>query len=341
VNNVLSNAINQILEKIDEEITKIKKSLDRIRITPKKIDLSLAKDDFTWCAIDSSWQTPPVEFIAKTIAIVYTGAYSNVEELNTIEINPFVHEGSNFDVEVYWFSAVKERQLALELIRQTRLDLLILDGTITPSPALASTPWDKVEKILKVTEKLIETAKENKTTIIGVVKRARAQYLSTIANADIPDKLLATALLDYNEYIDLGPLDEVLYSYITTKRHRTGEFLSRLAKSSSFLHKIREIYYRPLSRHAIRVEIIEHGPTTEEVLAFLAKNATPNTGFPVMLDFVDLFVTKNKVSTQTLKEILQNSILTRYDDPTDVKIAYILCGLQNPQKEYLYRLKGY
>jgi hypothetical protein len=332
------------LFRIDEEVNKIKESIvklkDNIQLTPKKINLDIPSE-FNWCVIDSSWQTPPVEFISKTVAIVYTGAYSNVDCLNTMRIRPFIHEGSNFDVEVYWFSAIEERKLALELLQQANLDILLLDGTITPSPALASTPWNKVDEILKVTEKLIETAEKTGTTIVGVVKRAKAQYLSTIANVPVADKLLATVLLDYNEYIDLGPLDKVLYKYITAKKHRTGEFLSRLAKSSTILRKIREIYYRPLSTHAIRVEIIEHGPTIDEVVAFLAKNATPHTGFPAMLDLVDIFVTKSKVSTQTLKGILENSILTRYKDPLDAKIAYILCGIQNPQKEYIYRLKSY
>ncbi|RLE51640.1 MAG: hypothetical protein DRJ33_05505 [Candidatus Methanomethylicota archaeon] len=230
-----------------------------------------------------------------------------------------------------------ELEVAISLLKMKKKDeacfeLLALDGRILPPPH----PYFTVHHVAK---KFIELAKETRTTVVGIVKRAHTRYLSTLAGKETPvnDKVIMSWILNPGEYVSLGKLLNIIPSYVRyLAENKEEERYVKTLKKHPELGEVEVLFYKPktptLYRQATKVELLNYGKLdTDALISYLSSSTSPN-GVPFFIDQVDEYVRFEAKALGIVQQIIEAELAKLRGVE-----GFIFSGYTNPQKAYLFR----
>ncbi len=332
--------IKNISEKICTELPK----RDEIRqaLNIKKITVKPSSTRLKAYYIDGSYSEPAIELLGGSFIVYAVGYISND---GVMEIPYGGVKIVNKHVEISRYVSYLEHKLAIKLLREKLngirdFDIIIHDGCINNFPG---EPFDSPKYAVEVLKEELKLAKETNTIIVGIPKTTRAVYTYSTLNIKpsrrsilktLPDRTIASYILDKGEYVVLGKLKELLPKYAKyIEEHNLGKVPEdplKLVNRVSEYGDIGIVLFKTLTGH--RLEIYD--PTNqmlEDVLAYLYwECGMGKLTYPYMHDRVDQLVRVKINDTVWAYTTLLKNI-------TNEEIIKNILIIANPQKVYLYR----
>ena len=325
-----------------EEIVKASRELREILENRIKT-IEKSSKNFSCVGIDSTWTTPHLELLYGDCALILYGCLGN--RIREVRAEPVVYAEEDFSSFVWRRAVELERELAIEILEKSEVDLLIFDGNIFPFPMVYARDWKEWINVVDTMRTLISLAEKKKVSLVGVVKRARSKYFSYILGRETPvnDKLLASVILKNGEYVSLGKFGDFLPDYLRIAHGDRGEdYIRRFEERCRELplEDVELLFYKTEKPtqydSATKVEILDlAGIGVDEIVNALAGMST-NTGFPAVIDWIDEIVRNEHRVLAFLRDLLEKELMNNCSDE-EKEIIMKLCGFINPQKSYLFR----
>ncbi|RLE49414.1 MAG: hypothetical protein DRJ31_04960 [Candidatus Methanomethylicota archaeon] len=342
----LVSVLRKTREKARDELApKIEEAAKLARVLRSKLEVREVgglEAKFKTVAVDSTYTIPHLELIGGKLAVIVTGYVVAPREAAILPHYPiadvvFSDKEVGFENLVSRKSKEMELKIAIGLLKMKRegkadFDLLALDGRILPPPH----PYFTVHNVAK---KFIKLAKETKTTVIGVVKRAHTRYLSTLAGREMPvnDKVVMSWILGPGEYVSLGKLFNIIPNYVKylVENKEEKRYVKTLEKHPE-LGEVEVFFYKSkmptLYRQATKVELLNYGElSVDELMAYLINSTSPN-GVPFFIDQVDEYVRFEARALGIIQQIIEAELAKLRGVE-----GFVFSGYTNPQKAYLFR----
>ena len=338
VKKIARNEIKAKVEEIVKASREIRENLkDRIKTIGK------LSRNFSCIGIDSTWTTPHLELLYGDCALILYGCLGN--GIREVRAEPVVYTGDDFSSFVWRRSVELERELAIEILGRSEVDLLIFDGNIFPFPMVYARDWKEWASVVDAMRSLINLAEKNGVSLVGVVKRAKSKYFSYILRRETPvnDKLLASIILKNGEYVSIGKFRDFLPDYLKIAHEdRARDYIRRFEERCRELPlgEVELIFYKTEKPtqydSATKVEILDLAEIgVDEIVKALAGMST-DTGFPAVIDWIDEIVRNEHRVLAFLRDLLEKELMNTCSDE-EKEIIMKLCGFMNPQKSYLFR----
>jgi NurA domain. len=218
-------AIRHEVERHVEKILRLRRVVEELSSLREKVEIKqiATPRNFNVYAVDSSYGSPPLELVGGVFTVVAYGYVGLSNGLQDKFVTGALFFSDTRETDVSRFAALLEKRMATRLLEakmrgEKKMDMLILDGEIAlhPLPFNLAVRGGKYEDVNKVINAMLKAAVASKTTIVGVAKRVRSRYMSTIAGRCLPinDKIVASTFLKPGEYFSLGKLRELLPNYV-------------------------------------------------------------------------------------------------------------------------------
>ncbi len=292
--------------------------------------------------IDGSYSEPALELLGGCLAVYAVGYVSSSGEMSIEYGGATIVDDQR---EISRLVTALEHKLAIKLLEDKRhgirdFDIIVHDGPINSFPG---EPFTAARKYVDLIRRELELAEKTNTIIVGIPKVTRATYaaalLSLVPEIDkvppvIPDRALATYVLERGEYAVLGKLRDVLPTYAEyLKRYRKKKVPDdplELVKEVPQYGDIVLVLMRTAS--GLRVEIYDPtGELVDDVVSYIYwETGQGSSVYPYLHDRVDQLVRVRLQDTLWAYTVLLENI----KDPDTV---LGLLALANPQKAYLYR----
>ncbi len=260
-------------------------------------------------------------------------------------------------------SKVYERDFIYSVLRDKKagrncVDIVLIDGELFPRipPGYigrrveTSSVMKLYNKILLLTEKILELAVETDTALIGVIKRSYGRDIAiriSDRNATLNDKALATYILERGEWIDLGRYPEIMsdlerfintYNSVLSNREKRGlweryRWISSVLRSCSYASDIHVAVYKPYNptyfQIASKIEYIPSNSYPQDKLLSYIASITGVNGVPHPIDLVDSM----SMVRRELLYLIQQQLFQQLAKLTgDRELALSIAGLTNPEK---------
>lgn len=328
---------------------------------------------FTY-AIDSSFPQTPLELVGGVLTVVsygYVGQAGGVTD-KYVTGTVIFEDSSEVSKSIELFSKVKERELAIRLLRDKKrgrrvIDMIILDGEIYIHPLPYNLPSKESsrKRIEEVVDRMIALAEDTQTTLVGVVKRVRSRYLSIFLNRclEVNDKLAMSLVLRRGEYANVGSFREILPRWIRVNymdcevkkgmgrdeaERRLNEGLQNLERvftgdggrlrGVSRIGDLNVLFYKAQnSSIATKVEVLDFAKIGHDKIVSYLASQTTSTGYPYLLDLVDVYVRVNPMILDYVRTLLLKNVGAGPGEQDVKEVVTSLLQLTNPQKAYLYK----
>ncbi len=325
-------------------------------------------------ALDTGFTSPPLELTGGKLLVIIRshvlyGCKSTCIPLSdSVGIIKFIQEDESVGTPL---SKIIERKFIKELLElksqgKIDLDLIILDGELFPRiPPRFSTRLARrrtasrtaklYDKIISLTNDILELADKTDTALVGVIKRAYGRDIPVMLNMldllSINDKAIATYILEQGEWIDIGTYADIAY-YL----HRV---LESVKKENTLPKRIRISLNERMSwivgvidetTHAASIRVAIYKSTTptyfmlatkveiwpsndlhyEDIIAYLS-TITGANGVPHPIDLVDSMCRVKKNALYLAQQQLFKELTNVLGNP---RLAMSIAGLTNPEKMY-------
>mgnify|MGYP000624970887 CR=1 FL=1 len=319
-------------------------------------------------ALDTGFTAPPLELTGGKLLVIirshvmYGCKSKHIPLSDSVGIIKFIQEDENLGTPL---SKIIERKFIKELLElksqgKVDLDLIILDGELFPRiPPRFSTRLARrkaasltaklYDKIISLTNDILELADKTDTALVGVVKRAYGRDIPIMLNMldllFINDKAIATYILKQGEWIDIGTYADIAY------------YLHRVLEENTLPKRIRISLNERMSwiigvidetTHAASIRVAIYKSTTptyfmlatkveiwpsndllcEDIISYLS-SITGANGVPHPIDLVDSMCRIKKDTLYLAQQQLFKELTAILDDP---KLAMSIAGLTNPEK---------
>ena len=218
-------AIRHDVERHAERILRLRKVVEELTSLRGKVQIrqTSASRSLNIYAVDSSYGSPPLELVGGVFTVVAYGYVGLSNGMQDKFVTGALFFSDTREADVSRFSALLEKRMATRLLEaklrgEKNIDLLVLDGEIAlhPLPFNLAAGGGKYEEVNKIINNMLRAASASRTSIVGVAKRVRSRYLSTLAGRCLPvnDKITASTFLRPGEYFSLGKLRDLLPRYV-------------------------------------------------------------------------------------------------------------------------------
>jgi len=218
-------AIRHDVERHVERILRLRKVVEELTSLRGKVQIrqTSASRSLNIYAVDSSYGSPPLELVGGVFTVVAYGYVGLSNGMQDKFVTGALFFSDTREADVSRFSALLEKRMATRLLEaklrgEKNIDLLVLDGEIAlhPLPFNLAAGGGKYEEVNKIINNMLRAASASRTSIVGVAKRVRSRYLSTLAGRCLPvnDKITASTFLRPGEYFSLGKLRDLLPRYV-------------------------------------------------------------------------------------------------------------------------------
>ncbi len=329
----------------------------------------IQRNDTRYCclALDTSFTSPPLELTGGKLLVitrshVFYGCREtgSIERTSTVGYVKFIQENETVGTP---YSKIIEREFVVNVLKEKKngrqeVDLVMLDGELFPrippgyvgrksSESLIIKAYNRV---LDLTQEMLELAEETSTIIVGIVKRVYGRDLQVVLsdpNIKINDKAFSTFILDNGEWIDIGSYSEIAVSLSEYIRNYARNLEPRLLRSlnerlawitrvidcAPKTGDIRVAVYKAENPTyfmiATKIEaLVPSGKHLDEIISYLSRITGVN-GVPHPIDIVDSM----SIIKRELLYLVQQQL---YSELTSImknnRLALSIAGLTNPEK---------
>lgn len=357
---IVDKALDKTIDKLYREVLDIIEAIDRIRstillkgsFTIKQMDRSM---DLCYYALDSSFTSPAIELIGGYLGIVvvsYTSfgktcGRTEVDSKVLVDLN-FVEDLTNIYAKYY------ERQTALKLLNAKKVgeinfDVLLLDGEliprILPSWRLQNSKKSRLyQRIIDMTEEMMELADKTDTAIVGVLKRSYSRDIVNILGykeLKMSDRAVLSLVLKPGEYVILGSYVDLRNELLKLKDKGSvdNEWLrARIPWYDGIIrsmagHTVRLAFYRAENTvypTATKIEYLTSSTLDEDTLISSIMKISTGTGIPTPIDYVDALL---NIPASLKYTVYQKIIAELYKKlGANFDKASVFLSLMNPEK---------
>lgn len=300
-------------------------------------------ETYSCIAIDSSYTTSLISLVSVALGAVAYGYYKFPQDEKEISGEVFEYKGAGESIHhnLSHYARSKERVVAINyLLKHNDIDGVVFDGDFPPFPI----PFKLVNHInvgfskIRFREevaRLYSLINERRVWCLGVVKRIRFPILSTLFNMDVEEKIIASLLLEPNEYIILGEYGKIVPEVFSRNSRFSLAEWERISREMPEVSKTKVIYFKPSrSRSQMAIKLLYYGEEPiEKIVGFLNKY-TNWTGYPIFLDIIDRLVS---VDLKTYKNIIWESFVKGLGDKLVVRTEKGKVHLYLPEDLQKYR----
>jgi hypothetical protein len=265
------------------------------------------------------------------------------------------------------YAKIAEKKITLKVLEkrkngQLRPEIILFDGELVPYKLLFR-PWRSIvkSKVLtrldEATMRVLENARKQGVTLIGVVKRSYSRLLRVFNNGErlpLNDKAIMSMILRPGSYVVLGRFSDLVPQYaeiIAEERKKEGknvkgyvEGVRELLEKRPAYGEVTVAFYKPRQGpgQAVRVEILDYGNLgIERVLSILSALTNPATGLPYPIDLVDSYVRLESYMLELVRRRIIKYLVEMLKEEGLRGEHVIVMSHTNPEKRYLYEKKKF
>ncbi|ABN69690.1 hypothetical protein Smar_0583 [Staphylothermus marinus F1] len=335
----------------------------------KKIEI-LSSDVKPCClALDTSFTSPPLELTGGKLLVItrshlFYGCRSlgGEEKTGTVGYVRFIQGDEKIGTP---YSKIVEREFIREVLVKKKnglldLDIVLLDGELFPRipPGYVgkrnseSVIIKAYNRILDLTQQILELAEETNTVIVGVIKRVYGMDLQVVLDnpmIKVNDKAFSTFILNSGEWIDIGSYTSILnYLNKYIEKHRANleprrirslierrEWITRVINAAPTTKNVRVATYKAIHPTyfmiATKIEAYPTRKTSLDNIVSYLSYITGNNGVPDPIDKVDTMSMIKKELLYIVQQQLYTELTNKTKNPL---LALSLAGLTNPEKMF-------
>lgn len=346
-----------------------KREYYRRQLSGMKLLSRIPSVDTRYCclAVDTSFTSPPLELTGGKLLVitrshVFYGCSDTggLEKTSTVGYVKFIQEN---EVVGTPYSKIVEREFVKKILvgkkkGECSVDLILVDGELFPRipPGYVgvkdseSSVIRAYNRVLDLTQEILELARETGTVVVGIVKRVYGRDLQVLLkdpDVRVNDKAFSTFILDNGEWINVGTYTSIadrLEEYIESFKHSLEPRLLRsLRERLKWITRV--IHYSPTTSEinvavykacnptyfmiSTKIEAFIPGKTgLENIVGYLSRITGVN-GVPHPIDIVDSMSLIKRDLLHLVQQQLYSELARVLNDN---KLALSIAGLTNPEK---------
>ncbi len=369
----ISREVEKIIKSFNINDLLKKRDYIRHRLIENKLLRKIPKyTGYTPCllALDTGFTSPPLELTGgRLIVIIRSHIFQNCRlhsSYNKSDKVGFIKFTDKTEFIATPLSKIYEREFIRNVLKdkvngKIDVDVIVLDGELFPRTPpgyrARSTRGDSVimrmyDKIVHLTDEILELADKTDTALIGIVKRSYGRDIMIRLmekSLTINDKALATFILEPMEWISLGTygdisrsLKEYMNKYrdvipkrqLRSLRERQYWIEAVIEKSVQAIN-IRVGLYKASNPTffsiATKIEFWSSNYLFDERLISYISSITGINGVPHPIDLVDAM----SIVKPDLLHIIQQQLFSELvKSIKDRELALSIAGITNPEKMY-------
>ena len=361
----------RLAERIAGRIIEFRDSFDKVMRILDKLEWGVLGYDkpLPGVAIDSTFPMDGgVDLVGGHLAAIIAGyiGYGGVAQGDEKPVESLVEilfaDDEEMRNRIPLYAKILEKKIAMRVLRKhvegkLKPYMILFDGELVPYKLLFR-PWKSIEKsrvlsrLDKATVSVLERAREQKITLVGVVKRSYSRLLRVLNNGEplpLNDKAVMSIVLKSGNYVVLGRFSELVPKYaeiIAEDRKRKGknvkgyvEGVKELLEKRPEYGNIVVAFYKPRQgpRQAIRVEVLDYGGLgMERILSILSTLTNPATGFPYPIDLIDSYVRLESYMLELVRRRVIKHLVDMLREEGLRGEHVIVMSHTNPEKRYIY-----
>lgn len=335
----------------------------------KKIKKVSSSIKYCCLALDTSFTSPPLELTGGKLLVItrshiFYGCSSlgGEEKTGTVGYVKFIQEDDTIGTP---YSKIVEREFIKDVLVKKKkgllgIDMILLDGELFPRippgyvgrKSSESTVIKAYNRVLDLTQEILELAEETNTVIVGTVKRVYGRDLQVVLDnplIKVNDKAFSTFILESGEWIDIGSYSDIarrLEEYIEKhqkdlepRRLRSlGErrtWITRVINVAPKTSSVRVATYKAENPTyfmiATKIEVYPSNTTTLDDIVSYLSSITGVNGVPHPIDVVDSMSMIKRDLLYIVQQQLYTELSNNIKDPL---LALSLAGLTNPEKMF-------